>query len=53
MLPFEREPMPHIQQRLLVHRLVFEDRKRRLGTIEQRISSVNVRTVARPGQRAW
>ena len=37
-LLLERQPMPHVEQRLLVHRLVLEDGEHRLGAIEQRIA---------------
>ena len=32
-----RQPMPHVQQRLLVHRLVLEDGVHRLGAVQQRV----------------
>ena len=34
----ERQAMPHVQQRLLMHRLVFENREDRFGAVEERIS---------------
>ena len=34
----ERQPMPHVQQRLLMHRFVLEDRERRFRAIEQRMT---------------
>ena len=37
-LLLERQAMPHVEQRLLVHRLVLEDREHRFGAIEQRMA---------------
>ncbi len=37
-LLLERQPMPHVEQRLLVHHLVLEDREDRLRAIEQRMA---------------
>ena len=37
-LLLERQSMPHVEQRLLVHGLVFEDREHGVGAIEQRIA---------------
>ena len=37
-LLIERQPVPHVEQRLLVHRLVLEDREHRLGAMQQRIA---------------
>ena len=36
-LLLERKPMPHVEQGFLMHRLVLEDGKHRLGAIEQRM----------------
>src|SRR5206468_3723249 len=37
MLLTERQAVPHVQQRFLVHRLVFEDGEDRFGAIEERM----------------
>ena len=37
-LLIEGQAMPHVEQRLLVHRLVLEDRERGLGAVQQRIA---------------
>src|SRR4051812_33279391 len=34
----EGKPMPHVEQRLLVHLLVLENRKYRLSAVEERVS---------------
>ena len=36
-LLLERQPMPHVQQRFLVHRFVLEDRERGFGAVEERM----------------
>ena len=38
LLLIERQPVPHVQQSLLMHRLVLEDGEDRFGAIEQRVT---------------
>ena len=38
MLLLERQAVPHVQQRFLMHRFVLEDAEHRLGAIEQRMA---------------
>jgi len=35
----ERQPVPHVEQRLLMHRLVLENREHRLGAMQQWIAA--------------